>query len=152
MTLRTRRSLALTAALGLALAAAAPPPAEASPATLKRSLQNIVFAPFDFVLTPVVTAGSWWTNWTEVDDSPGVHYAYAAPGLVWMASLQVGTSVIRLVAGGLELVPGIALLPFESDLKPVFNLPEENAALVDTELGGFAVRFGINYTSSTAAY
>lgn len=148
---RMRRSLVLTALLALALAGA-PGPASASSATLKRSFQNIVFAPFDFVLTPVVATRSWWTNWNEVDDSPGVHYAYAAPGLVWMSSLQLGTSVIRLVAGGIELVPGLVLLPFETDLEPTFNLPEENAALVDTELAGFAIRFGVNYTSSSAAY
>jgi hypothetical protein len=146
-----RRSLALVAVAGM-LVSSAPLAAHASPQTFKRSMQNILFAPLDFALAPIVAGQSWWSNWTDVDDSPGVHYTFAVPGVFWMTALQMGTSVLREVAGALELLPGLVLIPFEADADPIFDLAEENASLVDLELDGFMIRFGINYTSSSAAY
>lgn len=143
--------LALALLLGF-LVAFAPSSAQAGPQTLRRSLQNILFAPCDLVLTPVVASRSWWNSWTSVDDSPAVHYGFAAPGLVWMNAIQAGTSVIRFVSGAIELPLGLLLLPLEAENDPLFDVADDNAALVDEEFAGFAIRVGINYTTSSAAY
>lgn len=139
---RTLRVVAL-AALGIGLAM----PAQAGTATLRRSIQNIVFAPFDLVLSPVVGVQSVRKGLRDEDDSRGVVIAYTVPGVFWQTGVQAGTSVLREVAGLLELLPGIFLLPFETELDPIFDLPEQREALLDYEIPAFRVRAGVDYVS-----
>lgn len=139
----------------------APTGAEASPETLQRSVSNILQAPLDIVLAPVVAFRTLITNLRDVEDTPAVQVAYALPGYVWLTGLQAGAGVLRGVAGLLELVPGIVLLPFKADLDALYDPADRGGALVEVEnpLGEvswleyapmltFDLRFGITYTSA----
>jgi hypothetical protein len=156
--LRFPRLAAVAMAAGLLLAPAA---SEASPETLRRSVGNIVQAPIDVLLSPVVAARTLVTNLRDVDDTIPVRVVYAAPGYVWLTGVQVGASVLRGVAGALELVPGVFLMPFETDIDPLFDPADRGAALVELEnplaensvvrwipLVTWNVRFGVTYTSA----
>jgi len=133
--------------LAVLLALAVCGPASASPETLKRSMGNILFAPIDLALSPVVAAHSIYRNLHDVDDSLGVKIAYPLPGFAWNTGLQIGSSAIRGIAGLLELLPGLALLPFEADMAPLFSPADKGNALVDIPTPPLNVRFGIDYTS-----
>ena len=137
---------ALLLALVSSLAFAAP--ASASPETLKRSLGNILMAPFDLGASPVVAGRTVWTNLNEIEDTTGVRVAYAVPGYAWTTGVQAGASVIRAVAGALELLPGIFLLPFETDMDPLFDPALDNEALVNFETPVIDLKFGVDYTTT----
>jgi hypothetical protein len=127
----------------------AAPAAEASPATLKRSVENIVLAPLDVVLSPAVAGKTLYTGLRDIDDSPAVRIAYPVPGFVWLTAVQAGAGVIRLVTGVFEFVPGLILLPFDADMDPLFDPADENEAIVNFETPVFDFRFGIDYTTSS---
>ena len=148
---RTRAAAALAA---LAVVASAPAPASASPDTLARSLSNLLFCPFDLVMSPYVAIKTVTQNWRDSDDSTAVKIAYPLPGVVWVTGVQAGASVIRGVTGALELVPAIPLAFIDTDLDPLFDPAERNEAVVDympwEESFPLAVKFGIDYTSLPA--
>ena len=144
-TAAARTAPAWGALVGLVLALGAAAPAEASPETLKRSVGNIVFAPFDFVLTPVVGANTMYNNLRDIDDSLGVRVAYPIPGYAWNCMALSQASIIRFITGGLELVPGLLLLPFRADLDPLYAPIERGNALVDVETPVIRVKFGVDY-------
>lgn len=140
-----RRFCACGAVVVLFLAVASP--AVASPETLKRAMSNILFAPVDIALSPIVAARSIYNNLRDIDDTVGVKVAYPIPGFVWNTGLQIGAGAIRELTGLIELVPGIFLLPFEADMDPLFAPPEKADALVDIETPPLYVKFGIDYSS-----
>ena len=141
----------LAALAALALVALLPPAeAQAGAQTLKRSIENITQCPLDLALSPVVAGQTLYTNMRDIDDSTAVRIAYPVPGYVWLTSVQIGAAVLRGVTGVFEFIPGLILLPFDTELDPLFDPAQENQALVDTETPVFHFRFGINYT--TAGY
>lgn len=147
---------------GLALLlAVVPSAAHASPETLRRALGNIIQAPIDVVLAPVVAGRTLINNLRDIDDTPAVRVVYAAPGYLWLTGVQAGAGVLRGVAGGLELIPGIFLLPFETDIDALYDPADRGGALVELEnplaeddvarwipLITWNVRFGVTYTSA----
>jgi hypothetical protein len=141
----TRRFAKFAALLTVALAIA--PPASASPETLKRSTSNILFAPLDVVLSPVVAGQIIYTNLREIDDSRWVRIAYPVPGYVWILGVELGASILREVTGLIELLPGIGLLFFDADLDPLYHPVERGDALVDEETKLLNVKFGVDYIS-----
>ena len=140
-----RRFCACGAAVALFIAVASP--AAASPETLKRSIGNILFAPLDMALAPVVAAHSIYRNLNDIDDSLGVRLVYPVPGYAWSTGLQIGAGAIRTLAGLLELVPGLVLLPFEADMDALFAPSEKAEALVDIETTPVYIKFGVDYSS-----
>jgi hypothetical protein len=140
-----RRFSACCAAAAFLIAAASP--ASASPETLKRAVGNILFAPIDIALSPIVAGRAIYNNIRDIDDSLGVQLAYPIPGYAWNLGVQIGSGAVREIAGLLELVPGIFLLPFEVDMTPLFAPGEKANALVDIETPPLNVKFGIDYTS-----
>jgi hypothetical protein len=145
-----RRFAARFALLGVvfALAFMVSNPVSASPETLKRSVENLTQWPLDLALSPVVAGKTVIQNMQEIDDSLGVKIAYPVPGFVWVTMVQAGCAVLRGVTGVFEFLPGIGLLPFDADLDPLFDPPEENEALVDFETPPYDLKFGVNYTSA----
>ncbi len=144
--LRSRRVPVVASALvvlGLCLTAATP--ASASPETLKRSVSNILFGPFDVVFAPVVGSRTVYHNIQDIDDSMGVRIAYVIPGVVWNVTLEAGSGIIRCMTGLIEFVPGLGLLPFEADLDPLFSPVEKSDALVDQDTPVLHVKFGVTY-------
>jgi hypothetical protein len=143
-----RRFVSLVGLVALLLAAA-PGTSHAGAKTLTRSAQNLLFFPMDIALSPFVAAKITWDSWRSSDDTKAVKYGYALFAPIWSFSIEAGASVIRGVAGALELLPGIALLPFEGEMNPLYDLPESQPAWVDTGSDAFKVRFGINYLTSS---
>jgi hypothetical protein len=147
---RARRLVSVVLVLGLAavFTAAAPDPAHATTATIKRSVGNLLLFPLDFVLSPFVATKAVYSSWRSSDDTPGVKYGYAVFGPPWAVSINMGASLLRGVAGALELLPGLVLIPFDADMEPLYDLSENNPALVDTgEESPMRLRFGIDYFS-----
>ena len=135
------RRLLCGAALLALLASVAPSPAHATSDTIKRSVQNILFFPLYVALKAL------WVNWNDSDDTTAVKIVYPLPGAVWLVSVNLGASAIRGLAGVLEFVPGLILIPFEADLDAIYDLPEDREAVVDWESDFINVRFGIDYVS-----
>jgi hypothetical protein len=143
-----RRAARQFAGIGIVLMLLlAAPPASATPETLKRSMGNILFAPFDLVLSPVVAGRIVYTNMRDIDDSQWVRIVYPLPGYVWTTGLQIGASVLREITGLIELLPGLGLVFFEADLDPLYAPVERGEALVDVETPVLNIKFGMNYTS-----
>ncbi len=153
--------LSSTLALVALVVAVVPPAAQASPETLRRALGNLIQAPIDVVLAPVVAGRTLVNNLRDIDDTPAVRVAYALPGFFWLTGVQAGAAVLRGVAGGLELIPGIFLMPFETDIDALYDPADRGAAMVEFEnplaeddtaqwipLVTWDVRFGITYTSA----
>lgn len=147
---RSSRSRGHRAVVALALLAAmlgAGAPAWASTKTLKRSVSNVVQAPLDLVLSPMVALVSVVEGMREQDDSVPLRVVFFAPGFLWNTGVNMGASLIRFVTGGLELIPGVALLPFATDIDTLFSPVESAPALFETETSCcIDVKFGINYT------
>ena len=74
-----------------------------------------------------------------------VRVVYAVPGVAWNTTLIAGSGMIRCMTGLIELLPGIGLLPFKTDLDPLFSPAEKADALVDKETPILDVKFGIDY-------
>lgn len=142
------RAAALLALAGSTLALFAATPAAATPATLKRSVGNILFAPFDIATSPISAGKALYTNLREVEDSRWVRIVFPIPGYVWLLGVQIGGGAIREIAGLLELVPGLGLLFFDADLDPLFDPVERNEALLDRETPPLRIKFGVNYVAS----
>ena len=142
----TRQALtALMVAAVLAVASIAPSTAEASPETLKRSVGNMVQAPLDLALSPIVAWATLNRNIRDIDDTTAVRVVYYLPGYFWLLGLQIGASAIRGLTGALEFLPGLFLLPFEADLDPLFDPVERGEALIEFESPVMDIKFGINY-------
>ncbi|MDH3212049.1 MAG: hypothetical protein OEM05_06150 [Myxococcales bacterium] len=139
-----RRGRCLFAAL-LALALLGASPAGASPETLKRSASNLLMSPLDVVCGPYVGVKSIFVNIRDIEDTRGVRIAYFVPGLAWNIGMQTFGAGFRALAGALELLPGIVLLPFETNMDPLYALPERQDGLVDIETPPLYIKFGINY-------
>ena len=146
-TLKSLRILALAPLLAIALTL--PAPADASYKTLSRSISNILFGPMDVLLSPVVAGKAITTNLEDVDDTTGVRVAYTVPGFFWYTGVIAGAGVLRTATGLLELIPGIILWPFDTDLDTLMDPVDDGGALVDVENDfHFQIKFGIDYTSA----
>jgi len=137
------------AALIALFMAATPSPSHAGTKTLARATQNLLFFPFDIALSPFTSAKITWDSWRSSEDTKAVKYGYALFAPIWSFSIEAGASVIRGVAGALELLPGLALVPFKGEMNALYELPETQPAWVDTGTEAFKVKFGINYLTSS---
>jgi hypothetical protein len=146
-----RALVATGCAAALAGAALFAAPASASPATLRRSLQNIAFAPLDLALSPIVAARSVVRNLSAADDPTAVRVIFAVPGFGWNTGVQAMAATVREIAGLIELLPGLALVFTATDLSPLFDPAETGRALIDVETRAVAVKIGVDYTSIPAA-
>ena len=141
--IRPRTGALVAGALALGLAAAAP--AGASPQTLKRSIGNILFGPFDIVCAPIMGPRIVYKNIQDIEDSMWVRVVYVLPGVAWNMTLEAGSGIIRTMTGLIELVPGIGLLPFKADLDPLFSPVEKSDALVDVDTRVLNLKFCVDY-------
>lgn len=136
-----------TALLLLSSVLALPTPALAGTETLKRSVSNILSGPFDIVLCPITGGMATYRNIKNIDDSTGVRVAYALPGYIWMVTLFAGTSVLRVVAGFIELLPGIVLLFTDSELGPLFAPADRAEGLWEWDTPVVEFKVGIDYSA-----
>ena len=159
----TVRKSALLSLVAL-LVGLAPAPASATPDTLRRGLGNIMMGPFDMALSPIQGIYTVARNLEDIDDTPGVRFAFAIPGWGWLTMVDFGGGMIRTLTGALETIPGVILFASEADVEPLFDPVDDAGALfewdnplIDIEnpwvyynpvVAPFAikVKMGINYT------
>ena len=141
--MRHRRALAVGALLALVAAS----PASATYETLKRSLGNIVLAPVDMALSPVVASNVVYNNLRDVDDSLGVRVAYVPMGLCWNTGVQAMSAVVREIAGLIEFIPGLLVVFLDADLDPIYAPVERGNALMDVETPVIRLKMGVDYTT-----
>lgn len=122
-------------------------PAEASPDTLRRSFANLLQGPLDVALAPVSAGIAVDRSLPNVADTPLERAFYPLPGYLGLTCLQIAIGGLRTIAGALQLLPGLVLLPFEADLGPELDVFSGGWALV--EWGPF-VKFGV--VSPAAVY
>ena len=138
-----RRACVLLVVTGLLLAA--PLAAQASTKTLARSTSNMIFAPLDMVLSPITAAKGQIGKMRDIEDTRAVQIAYALPGYFFYTTVIIGGGIIRGFTGILQFIPGILLLPFESDLDPIMDPVDGAAAMFEYDFELFPVRFGLDY-------
>ena len=107
------------AGLAMVLFAGSPPAAHASPDTLRRSLGNILWAPFDMLLAPVNAGIAVRRNLPYAGDSTGERVGYVPTAFLGFTLLHVLTGGLRAVTGVAQLPAGLALFPF-----PNTDLPD----------------------------
>jgi hypothetical protein len=125
-------------------------PSGATPATFKRSIENLTQWPLDAALAPVTSGVAVYRNMETIGDSRAVRIFYPVPGYIWNVLVIWGASALRGVAGVVELGPGVALLFTDGDMTPIFDPAAKNTGLVNFETGIYDLNFAIDYT--TAAY
>jgi hypothetical protein len=140
------RCLAVALAAGLLALPAAP--ADASPKTLKRSIENMTQGPLDVATAPVAAAWAIFNNIRSVGDSTAVRIFYPIPGFFWNTMVNAGAGTLRTVTGVMEFVPGLVLLPFEADVDPLFDPVYAAPAIVNWENGWYDVKFANDYTTA----
>jgi hypothetical protein len=136
--------MALFAVVGILLMAS---PAAATYETLRRSLGNILFAPFDMILSPVVATNTVYNNLRDVDDSLGVRVAYVPVGVCWNTGVQAMAAIVREISGLIEFVPGLIVLPLEADLDPIYAPVERGNALLEVDTAPLRLKLGVDYTT-----
>lgn len=130
-----RRGVALApGALALVMTLClAPAQLRASPDTLRTALTNVVGAPFDVALSPVVGAQRTSENRGIGSDRPQ-RAAWSFFGFFGQTGLQVLTGAARLTTGALQLVPGVLLFPFpDTDLPAYLDPFGTGEGIVDLE-------------------
>jgi hypothetical protein len=134
--------------VALALVVLAADAAQATTETIKRATSNLLFGPLDTALSPVVAAKAEYQNWNQISDSDLVKIVYPIPGFFWLTGVQLFTGVIRTITGAIELVPGLFLLPLDTDLPLLFDPADRNPALIEYDNAVLPVKIGVDYTST----
>jgi hypothetical protein len=142
---RTRPRRVALAALAVSLGLASALPAGASPETLKRSMSNILFGPFDVACAPIVGPRTVYKNIQDIEDSMWVRVVYVVPGVAWNTTLLAGSGIIRTMTGLIEFLPGLGLLFFKADLDVLFSPAEKSDALVEKDTRVLNIKFCIDY-------
>ncbi len=141
---RSRFVLMLTLCLFIVL----PQSATASPETLVRSISNMTQGPLDMLLSPITSATGIATKMRDIEDSWAVRALFVAPGYVWYTGVVVGGGALRTITGGLELIPGLLLLPFDADIDTLFDPVERAPAMIELDTPCcYNVKFGLDYTT-----
>ncbi len=135
-------ALAFVVALG-----GTPRQANADASQLCRAGSNIVLAPFDALLGPYIAAKDEYYGLTEVDDETELKVVAAAPGYVFLLGMQVGGSIIRLIGGVFEIIPGVFTLFRDEPGPALFRSAEDAWSVSDTSFGPCPFKLGISYNT-----
>jgi hypothetical protein len=136
------------AALAFAAFLLAPAAAHAGGATLKRAVGNMIQGPIDVGLAPITAGVVEVQNLRNIDDTMPVRVAYALPGYLWLTGMFAGASVLRMVTGVLEFVPGLFLLPFDAEMGSLFDPVESGSAFISQDTPVMDIRLMLDYTAA----
>lgn len=143
----TGRARRTAAALALCAFVLAPGSALAGGETLKRAVGNLLQAPIDLALSPITAGIVEARNLRNVEDTTGVRIGYVVPGYLWLTGLTAGGSILRLLAGAFELLPGIPLLFTDAELSPLFDPAEKGEGrILDQPTPVMDIKIGLDYT------
>jgi hypothetical protein len=107
--------------------------AAASPNTLRLAFEDIIMGGADVVVSPVNAGMATAANLEEVSDNGFLQALYVVPGFLGLAVLQAGQATLRIVVGAIEILPGLALLPVETDLSEGFNVFRRGTLMADIQ-------------------
>jgi hypothetical protein len=137
--------IALLIAGGLSAA-----PAAAQVATMRRATENILMAPVDVVLTPVVVKNTVQAGLENANMPTALAVPTAGMGIILSSMLQLVVTGARLTSGLIELPVGALIAPVdaltERDLStPVLFSTEGTDAILREETGSFDFVAGLHY-------
>lgn len=130
--LSKRRASACVTAFALLLLLG-PQRADASPETLRIAFEDILMGVADVVVSPVNAGMATAENLDAVSDNPILQGLYVVPGFLGLGVLQAGQAALRIATGVVQILPGLALFPFEADLSEDFNVFRRGTLMVDAE-------------------
>jgi hypothetical protein len=87
----------------------------------------------DVVVSPVNAGIVTHDNLEAVSDNAFLQALYVVPGFVGLTFLQAGQATLRIVVGAVEVLPGLALFPFEADVSENFNVFRRGELMADLE-------------------
>jgi len=121
--------------------------------TLRRAVANVLLAPLDVALSPVVTVQALYGNAKAANYSPPATVALELlGGGGWFFPLTAATGVFRLWSGFAEMPLGLALLVSKSftDWQPApFFEVHGKPAMVSFPSGVIPIEFGVNYLAAS---
>jgi len=138
---------ALVALVFAGLLGGTPGQAKADASQLCRAGANLVLAPFDALLGPVIAAKDEYYGLTEIDDPLSNKIGAAAPGYVLLVGMQIGGALIREIAGVFEIIPGFVTLFRKEAQPPLFRSAEDAWSLYGEQFGPCPVKIGISYNT-----
>jgi len=125
-------------------------PATAQVATMRRAAENILMAPVDVVLTPVVVTNSVRSGIEQANMPVALAVPTAGASVIFTSMLQLVVTGARLTAGLIELPVGALIAPVdavtERDLSlPVLFSTEGTEAVLRHETPSFDFVAGLYY-------
>ena len=137
---------ATTGALLIALLLGLTPRGASADATqLCRSISSIVLAPTDIPFAPYIAQHDLYVGLLEQDDDWYKKVIATPPGVVWLLGLQAAGTVVRVVTGVMEFVPGLFTLFREEPQGALFRSQDEAWAVYSEDFGPCPVRIGTSY-------
>lgn len=133
--------------LAFALSLSGPRTASADASQLCRSVTTLALAPTDILFSPILTAGDIRVGLEDQDDHWFPIAIGLVPGYVLLNYVQIGGTVLRVVAGAMEFVPGLATLARDTSPDPLFTSQDEAEALYSENFGPCPVRIGVHYNT-----
>ena len=140
------RMAVFAVALAVALSGA-PGEAKADASQLCRATANLVLAPFDALLAPIIVAKDEYYGLTEIDDPLALKIAGAAPGYVFLLGVQIGGAIFREISAAFEFIPGLVTLFREGSQPALYRSAEDAWALYAEQYGPCPVKLGISYNT-----
>jgi len=129
------------------LVGAHPGEARADATQLCRSVSSIVFAPTDIILAPYIAGHDLWYGMVEWDDPLALQIGTAPLGYLYLAGMQVGGALIRVIGGVLEFPMGLATVFREGSQGALFRSQDETYAIYSADFGPCPVRIGSSYNT-----
>jgi hypothetical protein len=131
----------------VAVAVAAPRDASADASQLCRSFTTIVLAPTDLIAAPYIAGADIYTGLQDQSDSNFSRAVAIVPGYALLLYMQAAGSILRVVAGVFEFIPGLITLPQETSPKALFTSQDEAEAMFSEDYGPCPVRMGVHYNT-----
>jgi len=121
--------------------------------TLRRAVANVLLAPLDVALSPVVTVQALYDNAKAANYSPPATVALELlGGGGWFFPLTAATGVFRMWSGFAEMPVGLTLLVSKSftDWQPApFFEVHGKPAMVSFPSVVIPIEFGVNYLAAS---
>jgi hypothetical protein len=136
-----RATLSLTL-LGVLLGGARP--AAANPTQLCRAFTSIALAPTDLIFAPYISARDAYGAVTAAGE-PYKAFISFPPAYPLFLVIQAGGTVLRVVSGAFEILPGLVGLAFTKPSPPLFRAQDEARQIYSGELGPCPLRVGTSY-------
>ena len=142
----TLRAVLLALVLA-SLGAGMPSQARADAGQLCRGFSNLVLAPADMALGPVIAGKDEYYGMTEIDDPMALKVVGAVPGYILLLGLQTGGAIIREISAFMEIPLGLVTLFREGEQPPLFRSQNDAWAWYSEDFGPCPVRFATSYNT-----